>query len=119
MPLPITSLKGARCWGRWGRRPGTIPSAGEAAVARYDSGIGALQEAPAVPVIGPEVAGREDAAEDAALLPAGYAQVWIESADVEAAEVQIGLGAGVLQGGLARSGFGISYACEKESEKCS
>ena len=98
MPLPITSLKEVNCWGRWGRRPGTIPSAGEAAVARNGSCIGVLQEAPSIPVVGPEGAGREDAADEAALLPAGYAQVWLQRADVEAAEVQIGLGAGVLQG---------------------
>ena len=89
------------CAGRCrGGCPGTVPRAGVGPVVRPGAGVGALEEAPAVLVVGPEAAGREDAADEAALLPSGDAQVGLQLADVVAAEVQVGLGAGVLQAGL-------------------
>ena len=87
-------------WRCRGWCPGTVPRAGVGPVVRPDAGVGALEEAPAVLVVGPEAAGREDAADEAALLPGGDAQVGLQLADVVAAEVQVGLGASVLQGGL-------------------
>ena len=92
------------CAGRWrGGCPGAVPRAGVGPVVRPDAGVGALEEAPAVLVVGPEAAGREDAADEAALLPSGDAQVGLQLADVVAAEVQVGLGAGVLQASRAHS----------------
>ena len=89
------------CAGRCrGGCPGAVPRAGVGPVVRPDAGVGALEEAPAVLVVSPEAAGREDAADEAALLPSGDAQVGLQLADVVAAEVQVGLGAGVLQAGL-------------------
>ena len=89
------------CAGRCrGGCPGAVPRARVGPVVRPGAGVGALEEAPAVLVVGPEAAGREDAADEAALLPSGDAQVGLQLPDVVAAEVQVGLGAGVLQAGL-------------------
>ena len=102
------------CAGRCrGGCPGTVPRAGVGPVVRPCAGVGALEEAPAVLVVGPEAAGREDAADEAALLPSGDAQVGLQLADVVAAEVKVGLGAGVLQGGLTLMARNVTSGKER------